>query len=315
MKRKYWRIGLLVLLLVNECADTEHKNTQKEEIYFLYATPLADHPIWLKSKEGFDQACKELDVKCDWIGPSVIDTEKMEEVITQGMYQKADGIITQGVVSADLLNEVAQQDIPVVLVDSNVENAEKFMYYGKNFHTQAQLFLKEIEHTVGKNENLIVAIQVAELDFKIAQDQIKEIEKVFQAHPGGVEIITITESKSDKVRAQSEWVRAFREHPDINVSINFAAESAEACGEVVQTLDIRDQVHIYGVDDMDTTLNYIRSGKIDASIVTSFYQYGYKSVYQMYDYVTKGTAAKQDDQIKLMIVNKDNVDSYKEDLK
>ena len=255
MKRKYWRIGLLILLLVSGCADTEHKNTQKEEIYFLYATPLADHPICLKSKEGFDQACKELDVKCDWIGPSVIDTEKMEEVITQGMYQKADGIITQGVVSADLLNEVAQQDIPVVLVDSNVENAEKFMYYGKNFHTQAQLFLKEIEHTVGKNENLIVAIQVAELDFKIAQDQIKEIEKVFQAHPGGVEIITITESKSDKVRAQSEWVRAFREHPDINVSINFAAESAEACGEVVQTLDIRDQVHIYGVDDMDTTIS------------------------------------------------------------
>ena len=133
MKRKYWRIGLLVLLLVSGCADTEHKNTQKQEIYFLYATPLADHPIWLKSKEGFDQACKELDVKCDWIGPSVIDTEKMEEVITQGMYQKADGIITQGVVSADLLNEVAQQDIPVVLVDSNVENAEKFMYYGKIF--------------------------------------------------------------------------------------------------------------------------------------------------------------------------------------
>lgn len=307
---------LIFSICMNGCSNSKNEQISMEEkLYFLYAAPLVDHPIWLQSKEGFDQACKELDINCDWIGPSVIDTEKMEEVITQGMYQKADGIITQGVVSKNILDEVSQAGIPIVLVDSNVEDADKFMYYGKDFHTQAQLFLKEIEKSIGKEEKLIVSIQVAELSFKIAQDQIEEIRNVFNSHPGEFEIVSITESKSDKVRAQTEWINSFRENPNINVCINFAAESAEACGETVQALGLQNQVNVYGVDDMETTLKYIESGLIDASVVTSFYQYGYKSVYRMYDYITEGKLPDVNEKIKLIIVNKDNIDKYKDELK
>lgn len=84
-------------------------------------------------------------MKCDWIGPKVIDTEKMEEVISQGLIEKVDGIITQGVIKKALLEEAAALDIPIVLVDSNIEDGKKFTFYGKNFQRQAQLLLNEIE--------------------------------------------------------------------------------------------------------------------------------------------------------------------------
>lgn len=306
---------IVILLCVGGCTTQNEAVNDEKSLYFLYAAPLVDHPIWLQSKDGFFKACEELDVKCEWLGPKVIDTEKMEEVITQGMYQKADGIITQGVIRKELLDELSQQKIPAILVDSNVQEADKLIYYGKNFHTQAQLLLDEIEKTLGKDTKLIIGIQVAEMNFKIAVDQIEEIRNVFKNHPGGFEIVSTTESKSDKVKAQSEWLSVFRKHPEINVSINFAAESAEACGELVQTLNLNDKVHIYGVDDMETTIEYIKKGWIDASVVTSFYQYGYKSVYRLYDYITSGKQPAKNEQIKLLIVNKDNVNSYKDELK
>lgn len=292
------------------------KKHLENEMYILYATPLADHPIWLQSKEGFDAACKELKIKCDWIGPKVIDTDKMEDVIHQGIIQKADGIITQGVIDKNLLKLASDAKIPVILVDSNIEDGEKLAYYGKNFKTQAELLLKEVEGTLGKQEKLYVGIQVAELNFKIAKDQIQEIENAFSKHPGGYEIVEISESKSDKIRAQSEWMSALRENPKMNVSINFAAESADACGEVANALHIKQQLRIYGVDDMQTTLQYIRKGVVDASIVTSFYEYGYQTVYQLYQNKKNFTKPETiDNEVKLIVVNKDNIDSYKERLK
>lgn len=310
-------ILLVIFVFVTGCTNNKEAVTaNKDYLYFLYATPLADHPIWLQSKQGFDQACKELKIKGDWIGPTVIDTAEMEEVISQGIIQKVDGIITQGVISPDLVNQVIEADIPISLVDSNVEGVDKFAFYGKNFHTQAKLFLAEIEKLIGQDEKMYIAIQVAELNFKIAQDQIEQINNVFKNHPGGFEIISITESKSDKVKAQSEWMNVLKNYPQINVSINFAAESADACGEIAHTLNIKNRLHIYGVDDMDSTIDYIKQGWIDASIVTSFYEYGYKTVYQMYEYKKNGTLpSKKNNDIKLIVVNKNNVENYKEELK
>lgn len=318
MKRK--ALIVVVLLLLFGCTNGTDKNIKKEKneefLYFLYATPLADHPIWLQSKEGFVQACNELKVKCDWIGPKVIDTEKMEEVISQGLIEKVDGIITQGVIKKALLEEAAALDIPIVLVDSNIEDGKKFTFYGKNFQRQAQLLLNEIEKKIPKHKPLVIAIQVAELNFKIAQDQIQEIREVFKNHPGGYEIVAITESKSDKIRAQAQWMNTLRNHPDINVTINFAAESADACAEIAQTLNIKKQLHIYGVDDMDSTIDYIKKGYIDASVVTSFYEYGYKTVYQMYAYKKTGKKPTSlNNEVKLLIVNQDNVDTYQSELK
>lgn len=314
--KKYVLICLSAMLLCACSSTAENKTKEEDYLYILYATPLADHPIWLQSKEGFDQACSEIGAKCDWLGPKVIDTETMNKVITQGIYQKADGIITQGVIDPALLEQAAAADIPVILVDSNMEGNDKFAFYGKNFHAQAQLLLDEVEKSVEENEKLYIAIQVAELNFTIAQEQIQEIRNVFAEHKGGFEIVEISESKSDKIRAQSEWMDILRAHEEINVSISFAAESADACGEIANTLSIKDRLHIYGVDDMKTTLDYIKKGYIDASIVTSFYEYGYKPVYQIRDYKEdKKSPQQMENEVKLIVVNADNVDTYKDELK
>ncbi|WP_416326748.1 substrate-binding domain-containing protein [[Eubacterium] hominis] len=300
------------LLLLSSCTNQPLKDEEKDKPYILFATPLSDHMIWLQAKDGLDDACEAYQVHCDWIGPNVIDTNKMNDVIETGILQQADGIITQGVIDDELIKAASDNGIPLILVDSDQPESGRYAYMGKDFKQQAQLLLEDIESNYGKDKKLIIAIQVAEGEFGIAQDQIKEVKEVFQKHKGGYELVSISESKSDVVRAKREWMNVMSEHDNVNVAINFAAESAVPCSETIIEKGLRKNVLIYGVDDMPTTIDLIKRGDIDGSIVTSFYDYGYQGVKMIMDYIQSGK--KQDVSVlspNLVIVNESNVNTYK----
>lgn len=306
---------MFTILLISGCTAND-QTVNENYMYFLFATPLKEHTIWLQAKEGFDQACADYDLKCDWMGPGTIDTDQMNQTIETGISQKADAIITQGVVDADLLDEAYRRNIPVMLVDSNMPEVNVFGYIGKDFTLQAQLLLDDIEAKYGEDEYLKIAIQVAEIDFNIAKDQIKDIEAVFDQHPGGFEIASISESKSDSVRAKKAWEQVLNENSDINIAINFAGESAAPCSEMAQHLDLRNNILIYGVDSMSDTIEGIKNESIDGTIVVSFFDYGYVSVKMMYEAIINQEPFNNEQiSAKLMMVTKENVNHYNEELR
>ena len=309
-KRMLLSAVLLITLVLSGCQAQTHE--EEDYLYFLFATPLRNHVIWLQAKAGFEQACEDLGIRHDWIGPDVIDTEAMEDVMWTGLLQDADAIVTQGVVSDELVNFAWELGIPVFLVDSDMPDSQRICYMGKDFKEQAELLLAHIEERVAPDTELRIAIQVAESSFAIAQEQIKQVEDVFARHPGGYEIVSVSDSKSEEARARKEWSTVIQEHPDINVAINFAAESAEFCWEAIENNGLRDQVLIYGADDIPANLELIREGKADGIVVTSFYQYGYRSVELLYDYLVNGKMPPQQEKTDLQIVDRTNVDTYQE---
>lgn len=308
MKKK---TALFLLPFLLSCSK---EPVSKEHIYFLFATPLAEHESWLKAKRGFDDACSTYDIQCSWEGPTGIDTERMEEVIQTGIIQKTDAIITQGVIRESIVEEAKEAGIPMVLVDSDIADSQSFAYIGKNFKQQAEILLEDIERYYGTEKKLNVAIQVAELNFQIAKDQIKEIEDVFSTHAGGFEIISVSESKSDNVRAKQAWEEVMENSESINVCINFAGESAASCYEAAMKYNRRDQMLIYGVDEVPEVMELIEQGKIEGSIVASFYDYGYDSVKFLYEYITEQKEPQQRVQdVELVLVKQDNVHKYLEE--
>lgn len=313
-KHKVLLIGITLLSMVG-CTSQPTQKDNRDFLYFLFAAPLVEHPIWLQAKEGFDDACQEYNVKCDWLGPVSIDTQAMDQVIEKGILQEADGIITQGVVNPALIASAASHNIPVILVDSDIPDSSRHAYLGKDFVEQARLYLNDIEAKYGKEKPLNIGIQVAESSFHIAQQQIEDIEEIFANHPGGYEIAYVLESKSDQVRAKKEWSNALA-NQDINVAINLAGESAVACSEVATEMGLRDQMLIYGVDDIGKTVDFIAEGKIDGSVVTSFYNYGYTSVKRLYELTQhKANIENEPLRVPLLLVQKDNVKTYKDLLK
>jgi len=315
-------LGMLVSVLSGCSSSSKVNEGEKageqgeEQLHFVYVSPLLAHPIWLVAKDGFDTACKELGIQGDWVGPQNISPEEMAKLIETAIVEKADAIITQGLVPAAPLKGAEEAGIPVLVVDSDIPDAKKLAYFGKDPAVQAELFLEHVEKKYGKDTKLNVAIQVAALNYEIAQEQIAAIEKAFEKHPGGFEIVSTSESKSDKMKATTEWQNTFKAYPEINVAINLAAEAGPACANVVEENGLSDKVAVFAVDDMEETLDLIKSGSIDGTVVTSFYNYGYQATYWLYQHIKEGkTPEKVYNDAGTIMVTKENLETYGAKLK
>ncbi|NBK98057.1 MAG: sugar ABC transporter substrate-binding protein [Erysipelotrichia bacterium] len=302
------KIGIFILLLLLGC--TSEHSIQNKDTYILFATPLKENEMWLQSKKGFQDACRLYKFKCDWIGPNVMNTEYMNDVIETGIMQNVDAMITQGVVNEQLIEEAYNKKIPVVLVDSDLLSSKRLMYIGKDFKRQAKLLLEDIEKKK-KKEKLIVAVQVGEQSFQKAKDQIETLKEMLATHEGGYEIISVSESKTDIVKAKKEWTEVLEKYPDVNVAFNFTTETGIACAEVVKEKGLKEHMLIYGVNDTKEMLALVRNQMIDGSIVTSFYDYGFKSVEVLMHYLQDRQALENTKlSLDVMLINQENINSY-----
>lgn len=306
----------MAVSLIGAVPATEVKAEEKEELHFVYVSPLLAHPIWLIAKDGFEQACEELGIKGDWVGPQNISPEEMTKLVETAVAEKADAIITQGLVPAAPVKTAIEQDIPVLVVDSDIPDADRMAFFGKDVNVQAEVLYESVKEKIGEDNPIKASVQVAALNYQIAHDQIEAIEEVFGKHPGGFEIVNTTESKSDKMKATTEWENTFKAYPEINVAINLAAEAGPACAKVVEDKGIRDKVLVYGVDDTEETLDLIKNGDLDGTVVTSFWNYGYQATYWLYQHITEGKTPEQviNDAGTILVTN-DNLDTYSETLR
>lgn len=306
----------MAVSLIGAVPATEVKAEEKEELHFVYVSPLLAHPIWLVAKDGFEQACEELGIKGDWVGPQNISPEEMTKLVETAVAEKADAIITQGLVPAAPVKTAIEQDIPVLVVDSDIPDADRMAFFGKDVNVQAEVLYESVKEKIGEDNPIKASIQVTALNYQTAHDQINAVEEVFSKHPGGFEIVNTTESKSDKMKSTTEWENTFKAYPEINVAINLAAEAGPACAKVVKDKGIRDKVLVYGVDDTEETLDLIKNGDLDGTVVTSFWNYGYQATYWLYQHITEGKNPEQvvNDAGTILVTN-DNLETYSETLR
>lgn len=323
MKTKRLLVVLLSLIMLSGMVTSafaggrsQSGGAKTDKLHFVYVSPLLAHPVWLIAKNGFDAACQELGIQGDWVGPQGISPEEMAKLVDTAIAQKANAIITQGIVPAPPVQNAIAAGIPVLVVDSDIPDAQRLAFFGKETKVQAQALYADVLERLGPNTPLNVSFQVSNLLYEIAHRQINDIEEVFKKHPGGYKQINVSESKSEKIQAVTEWERTFNAYPEINVAINLAAEAGPACATVAKEKGIRNKVLIYAVDDIDETLDLLRANDLDGTIVTSFWNYGYQATYWLYQNITQGKKPAQviNDAGTILVTNK-NVNNYADALK
>ncbi|MEG0911982.1 MAG: substrate-binding domain-containing protein [Oscillospiraceae bacterium] len=298
-------------------AKVEGEATAKEDIYLVYVSPLLSHPIWLIAKDGFDAACKELGIKGDWVGPQGLSAEEMAQLVDTAVAQKASGIITQSICPAEPINNAIKAGVKVLMVDGNLEEVDgKLAFLGKDLEKQAELYYQEVKKYIADDEKIVCSIQCAALNAQFYIDQNAAVEKALSQHPGGFELVNTTVSNSDKATGTNEWLNTFNTYPEVNVCVNLAAEAGSACVTAADELGKTEDLVILAVDDTDENLQYVRDGKIKATSVVSFWNYGYQAAYWLYQNITEDRVPAQEiNDAGTMMVTLENVDTYGELLK
>ncbi|QGP92904.1 Periplasmic binding protein domain protein [Neomoorella glycerini] len=291
--------------------------SKDKQLRLVFVTPLIGHPVWLVAKEGFDDAAKKFGFQGDWVGPQGIDANAMIQQIENAIASKADGIITMALnpeAFQPVLEKAQKAGIPVVIVNSDAPNAPRLAYIGTDEKNLGTIGAKEIIKKLNGTPAKVITMQ-STMDAKVANKMREAYEEELKKTPG-TEILARESDNSDMMVAVQKFQNLLRTYPQANVIIGVAAEVGPAAAKVVEEMGLKDKVTIVAIDDMKETVDYIKSGVIYGTLTQNFYRMGYQAAQLLVENIKEGKKpAQQVIDSGTIFVTKDNLDTYKEQMK
>ena len=290
-----------------------------DKLTFTFVLPMVPNEIWVVAKEGFEDACAALGVTPVVVMPSTPnDINEMNNLIETAIAEGTDGLLTQPVNPEGMMpafQKLNEKEIPFALVNSDAPDSGRIVSVGTGGDLGRVAGEYIVEQMGDQEIRYITALWALEAGLAIAID--KAYDDALGQAPGGVNKLTVLETKSDQLHITSEYQNAFATYPDANVAINVCGFGAAGAAKAADEAGISsDDLFIMGIDDIQETLDGIRSGRIQATMSQNFYRMGYEAARHLYEFCANGTKPAQDVvDSGTMVVNTSNIDSYKEDMR
>jgi ribose transport system substrate-binding protein len=94
----------------------------------------------------------------------------------------------------------------------------------------------------------------------------------------GIHIIDVQESDISRVRAAEKTYQILQDHPEVNAFFGTSALDGIGIAQEVEKYKKNDHIYIFAFDTLPETLEYIRKGTINATVVQEPFQMGYEAV-------------------------------------
>jgi len=318
------RMFLLALVIVLVCSASVFAGGSKQDsgakqLSFTFVLPMVPNEIWVVAKDGFEDACKLYGIKPVVVMPSTPnDINQMNNLMETAIVQKTDGLVTQPVNPEGMtpaFDKLNAAKIPFALVNSDAPKSGRVVSVG----TGGDLGRVAGEYIVKKMGNTEIHYITAlwALEASLAQDIHKNYQTALAKAPGGSKELTVLETRSDQLYITNGYEAAFATYPDANLSINVCGFGAAGAAKAATEANIGpDKLFIMGIDDIQETMDGIRSGRIQATMSQNFYRMGYEAVTHLYNKITKGINPPKDViDSSTLVVDMSNITTYKQDMR
>jgi ribose transport system substrate-binding protein len=286
---------------------------------FTFVLPMVPNEIWVVAKEGFEDACKTLGVNPVVVMPSTPnDINQMNNLIETAIAEGTNGLVTQPVNPEGMtpaFDKLTAANIPFALVNSDAPKSGRLVSVG----TGGELGRVAGEYIIQKmgNQELRYAMALWALEAGLAIDIHKNYTDTLAKAPGGAREVVLLETRSDQLHITSEYQNAFATYPNVNLSINVCGFGAAGAARAATEAGLSsDKLFIMGSDDIQETLDGVRSGRIQATMSQNFYRMGYEAARYLYQFVTDGSRPPKDVvDSGTMVVDNDNITTYLQDMR
>ncbi len=290
---------------------------EEEQFKITFVTPLVAHPVWDVAREGFEDAAAELGFVGSYVGPQGIDPAEMVNQIEIALAGEADAIITMPIAPEAMrpvIQKCADAGVPVVFVGSEDDESTSLAFVGTN---EAELGRQGAEALMEKmaGEPIKAHILQSTMDASFAIKARDGYLDALENYDGEFEMVLNEPCNSDMMVAMERYQNALTAHPEINTLIGVCGEAGPAAAKVAKELG-RDDLVILAIDDVEETLDFVRSGDIWGTMAQNFYKIGNESAKIAYDYLANGAEpAEYKTDSGCMFVTTDNIDTYADSLK
>jgi len=288
-----------------------------EQFKITFVTPLVAHPVWDVARDGFETAASDLNFDGRYVGPQGIDPAEMVNQIEIALAAGADAIVTMPIAPEAMrpvFKTCEEQGVPVVFVASEDDESTSIAFVGTNEAELGRIGAEAIMEKMA-GEPILAHILQSTMDASFAIKARDGYLNAFEAYDGVFEMVLNEPCNSDMMIAMERYQNALTAHPEINTLIGVCGEAGPAAAKVARELG-RTDLLIVAIDDVEETLDFIRSGDIWGTMAQNFFKIGYEGARIAFNYLTDGSLpAEYKTDSGCMFVTMDNIDTYMESLR
>lgn len=272
--------------------------------------------FWKIAEAGTQKATAELGCEVLFRIPSTGTAQEQQRIVEDLITVGVSGIAISPKDPANqtaMLNRAAAS-VNLVTQDSDAPDSNRACYVGTDNYqagVAAGELLKKVLPDGGK-----IMLFVGTLDAQNAQDRKRGIEDTLKGSK--IEIVDTRTDETDRLKAKANAQDALVTHADLACLVGLWSYNGPAILNGVKAAGKAGQVKIVCFDEEEETLQGVKDGLIDGTIVQQPFEFGYQSV-KLLDALAKGNkeAVPADKRIiiPVMTITPEKVDEFWANLK
>jgi ribose transport system substrate-binding protein len=275
--KKIWMSLLAICLIViplSACATKQTEEKEKPKVVVVLKT--VSSPYWKFVQAGAQKAFKDLNVDGKVIGPAS-ESQVIEEVnmMEDELNQNPDALVvapTQPPTAIPVFKRYKAQNIPVLLIDTDADWADKTTYIGTDNITAGKQGGEYLASLLKKGDK--VALISGALGNPATDSRIQGAKKALEAK--GLIVVANQPADSDKSKALTVMENILQTHPDVKGV--FAANDDMALGAIKGAKDKGADVKIIGTDGNIDAIESILAGGLAGTVAQNPFEMGYQGV-------------------------------------
>jgi len=276
--------------------------------------PKGVHPYYEPCFEGFKAAAEKYGITAEYEAPQQFDIALQVKVIEDLIARGVDGIAISALDDKPLVPVIKRamaEGIMVLTFDAPAPSSDQLSYIGTNNKNAGYSAGEKLAEMIGDTGK--VAVLQGGLGAPNLNMRREGIAEAFQAVAPGIEIVTVEDTQGKFDLAVNKTEAILETYPDVNAIFGVSAYGAPGAAKVVKEQGKAGQVMVGGFDDLKDTLEGIKEGTIQFCLVQKTYTMGWLAVENLLA-ATKGEEIPEEIDTGIIVVTKDNVDTYMEDM-
>jgi len=200
--------------------------------------------------------------------------------------------------------------IPFVLIDTDAPKSGRDAYIGTSNVTGGRFLGNLLVKLTGGEAK--IGLMTGALDAPNMIERMDGFKKVIAEYPQIV-IVDLQADNSDLMQCIDKGHSMLLAHPEITSLVGTEGYGVPGLGKVVKEAGKVGEITVFGFDDLTETINFIREGVAQGTVVQRQYLMGYLAAKYLYK-LAQGEKVPEITDTGVVVVTKDNADTYKKEI-
>ncbi len=272
--------------------------------------------FWTIVEAGANQAARELGVDCQVRAPSTPGATEQKAILEDMLAKQVDGLAIAPIDPAnqiDLINKACAQT-NTICTDTDAAASKRLCYVGTNNYQAGTIAGKELRKALPNGGKVWVCVGM--LDAQNAHDRNQGLLDAVKGTK--IKVLGTMTDNADRAKAKANVEDALVKTPDIAAFVGLWSYNGPAIADAVQAAGKKGKVKIICFDEEDATLQAVKDGLVQATIVQRPFEFGYQSVKLLTAMARKQNPRIPADKVidtGVQVITKSNVDTFWAQLK